>query len=294
MFTVPETRFHFGGDEYILAEMSKEMSVESNFKALAITKEIRSRQIPGVVDICPANASYLVHFNPGIISAYDLLDYLKEIDILKSKPSELNLSIRIVDIPIWYDDPITQEYSRRFKDRHPEPELTNFEFVMKYNHFQDKQAFIEAHTSMPHLISMIGFNPGAAWEFPLGLPREQIIQTPKYNSPRTNTPKQAVGLGGPFTVIYPAAGPGSYQLVGMSAAPTFHTDKQLADFQDSFFLARPGDLWKHRSIDESEYNNIRHEVEQGTYKFYMKEVEFSPEEYFKREKQYIFDLMKEF
>jgi urea carboxylase len=294
MFTVPETHFHFGGDEYIFAEISKDMSAESNFKALAITKELRSRQIPGVLDICPANASYLVRFNPDIISAYDLLDYLKEIDILKSNPSELNLSIRIVEIPIWYDDPITQEYSKRFKDRHSEPHLTNFEFVMKINGFQHKETFIKAHTSMPYLISMIGFNPGTAWEFPLGVPPEQVIQTPKYTSPRTDTPRQAVGLGGAFTVIYPVPGPGSYQLIGISAVPVFHKDEQLEDFKDSLFLARPGDLWKHRSITESEYYSICREVEQGTYRFRMKEVEFSPEEYFRRGRPYILELMEGF
>jgi urea carboxylase len=294
MFTIPETRFYFGGDEYIFAEISKEMNAESNFKALAITSELRQRQIPGVVDICPSNASYLVRFNPDIISAYDLLDYLKEIDIRKSNPSQLNLSVRIVEIPIWYDDPITQEYSRRFKHRHLEPELTNFEFVMKINGFQNKEAFIEAHTSMPHLITMVGFNPGAAWEFPLGMAQEDIIQTPKYISPRTNTPSQAVGLGGAFTVIYPVSGPGSYQLIGMSAVPVFHKEKNLKEFADSFFLARPGDLWKHRSIDESEYTRITNEVNEGTYRYRIKEVEFSPEEYFQRGKSYILELMEGF
>ncbi|MES9759319.1 allophanate hydrolase subunit 1 [Priestia megaterium] len=294
MFTVPETRFHYGGDEYVFAEISKDMSAESNFKALAITKELRSRQIPGVLDICPANASYLVRFNPDIISAYDLLDYLKEIDIIKSNPAELNLSIRIVEIPIWYDDPVTQEYSRRFKDRHQDPSLTNFEFVMKMNGFRDKEAFIEAHTSMPYLISMIGFNPGAAWEFQLGVLREQMIQIPKYISPRTNTPRQAVGLGGAFTMIYPVSGPGSYQLIGMSAVPIFDKNQQLEDFKDSLFLARPGDLWKHRSVTESEFQRISDEVKQGTYRFRMKKVEFSPEEYFRKGRPYILELMEGF
>ncbi|MED1471298.1 allophanate hydrolase subunit 1 [Bacillus salipaludis] len=294
MFTIPETRFHFGGDEYIFAEISKEMSAESNFKALAITKELRSRKIPGVWDICPANASYLVRFNPDIISAFDLLDYLKEIDIIKSKPAELNLSIRIVEIPIWYDDPVTQEYSRRFKDRHQDPSLTNFEFVMKKNGFRDKEAFIEAHTSMPYLISMMGFIPGTAWEFQLGLPREKMIQTPKYMSPRTDTPKQAVGLGGAFTVIYPVSGPGSYQLIGMSAVPIFQKEQQLKDFKQSLFLARPGDLWKHCSVTESEYQRISQEVEQGIYRFRIKEIDFSPEEYFRKGKSYIFELMEGF
>ncbi|MFC4766203.1 5-oxoprolinase subunit B family protein [Effusibacillus consociatus] len=294
MFTLPETRFDFAGDEYIFAEISRDMSAESNFKALAITNELRRRNIPGIIEICPSNASYLVRFNPEIISAHDLVDYLKEIDITKSNPSELNLSVRIVEIPTWYDDPITREYSERFKSRHQAPDLSNFEFVMKINGFTDKQAFIEAHSSTPYLITMVGFTPGTAWQFPLGVSREEIIQTPKYLSPRTDTPNQAVGVGGAFTVVYPVSGPGSYQLIGMSAVPVYHREQRLADLKDTFFLARPGDLWKYRPIDESEYNRIVTEVNQGIYCYHKKDIVFSAEEYFMKGQRYIQELMEVF
>jgi urea carboxylase len=294
LFTLPETRFDFGGDEYIYAEISREMSAESNFKALAITTELRRRNIPGIIDICPSNASYLVRFNPEIILAHDLLDYLKEIDITKSTPSEMNLQVRIVEIPTWYDDPITRECSQRFKDRHHDPSISNFEFVMKINGFTDKKAFIEAHSAMPNLITMVGFIPGTGWGFQLGLSQKEIIQTPKYLSPRTDTPSQAVGLGGAFTVVYPVACPGSYQLIGISAVPVYDREQKLKDFKDTFFLARPGDIWKHRPLDEKEYNQITAEVKQGSYRYHMKEIDFSPEEYFVKRKQYIQELMEVF
>ncbi|RXT06404.1 allophanate hydrolase subunit 1 [Ammoniphilus sp. CFH 90114] len=294
MFTLPETRFEFGGDEYIYAEISRDMSAESNFKALAITKELQRRNIPGIVDICPSNASYLVRFNPELISPHDLLDYLKDIDITKSNPAELNLSIRMVEIPTWYDDPISKEYSMRSRSRHQEPDLSNFEFVMKVNGYKDKHSFVNAHSSMPYLITMVGFIPGTAWEFPLGLSPEEVIQSPKYLSPRTETPKQGVGVGGAFTVVYPAEGPGSYQLIGMSAVPVFDPHKRLIDMGDSYFLARPGDLWKHRAIEEQEYNQIVKQVEDGTYRYRMKHIEFSPEEYFAKGKMYIEWLMEGF
>jgi urea carboxylase len=294
LFNLPETRFDFGGDEYIYAEISKDMSAESNFKALAITNELRKRNIPGIIDICPSNASYLIRFNPEIISAHDLLDYLKEIDITKSNPSELNLQARIVEIPIWYDDPITLEFSKKYKNRHQSPELSNFEFVMKINNFKNKEAFIEAHSAVPYLITMMGFTPGTAWEFPLGLSQEEIIQTPKYLSPRPDTPNQAVGLGGAFTVIYSVSGPGSYQLIGMSAVPVYDNEQKLQDLKDTLFLARPGDIWKHRPIVESEYKRIVSEVKTGTYRYHIKDVEFSPEEYFIKGKSYITELMEGF
>ncbi|USG63357.1 carboxyltransferase domain-containing protein [Brevibacillus ruminantium] len=69
MFMLPETRFDFGRDEYIFAEISRDMSEESNFKSLAITSKLRKRQIPGILDICPSNSSYLIRFDPKVITA---------------------------------------------------------------------------------------------------------------------------------------------------------------------------------------------------------------------------------
>lgn len=293
MFTLPETHFDFVGDEYIYAEISREMSIESNYKAISITNELRKRNIPGIIDICPANASYLIRYNPEKIAGQDLKDYIQEIDIKKSNLSELTMQIRIIEIPTWYDDPITREYSLQFADRHQHPEMTDFEFVMRGNGFTDKNAFIEAHSSMPYFISMVGFIPGTAWEFQIGVPRENIIQVAKYLSPRTKTPARAIGLGGAFTVVYPMESSGSYQLIGMSAVPVYDEKRRLAELND-VVLARPGDFWKHRPIDEREYQRIVDEVERGTYRYRIKEVEFSSEKYLLYGKEYIDDLMEGF
>jgi urea carboxylase len=294
VFTLPETRFDLCGDEYIYAEITKEMSAESNFKALAITNELRKRNIPGIVEIYPANASYLVRYKPEIIHPSDLLDYLKEIDITKSNTSELNLKNRIVEIPVWYDDPITRENAERFKKRNVLNGANNFDFVMKLNGFQDKEAFINAHTKVPYMVTMMGFTPGLAWTFPLGLPKEEIIQAPKYSSPRTKTPKQALSIGGAFSVIYPLRSPGSYQLIGIAAVPIYDQQQKLAAFKDSIFLARPGDLWKYKAVDESEYKKICNEVEQGTYSYKIKDIEFSVDEYHQKKESYIKELMEDF
>lgn len=292
---MPETRFEFGGDEYIYAEISRDMSEESNFKALAVTSELRNREIPGILDICPSNASYLIRFDPEIISANNLLEYLREIDMRKSKPDALSLQVRIVEIPIWYNDPITREYSYRFYERNVVKEkISNFELVMKQNGYTDPKAFIEAHSATPYLISMMGFIPGTAWEYPLGLAKEEVIQTPKYVSPRTDTPERAVGLGGAFTVIYPTSAPGSYQLIGICAVPIFDQSRKMSQLEDSFFLARPGDIWKHRPVEEEEYLRIREEVEAGTYQYRMKDIEFSTVAYFSNKKTYINQLMGDF
>ncbi|MCF6412029.1 5-oxoprolinase subunit B family protein [Pseudalkalibacillus salsuginis] len=294
MLSLPETRFDFCGDEYIFAQITNDMSAESNFKAIAITNELRRRNIPGIIEIYPANASYLVRYDPEALSPFSLLDYLKEIDITKSDESELNMKCKIVEIPIWYDDPVTKEYSIRFNERNKEITESNFDFVMKLNGFKDKDRFIDAHSKVPHLITMLGFTPGTAWTYPLGIPREEIIRAPKYTSPRTQTPKLAIGIGGAFSVIYPTQSPGSYQLIGMSAVPVYEHQQRLEAFKDSIFLASPGDLWKYRTIDESEYRSITKEVEDGTYRYKMKDVHFSAEEYIRKEEKYLSELMEDF
>ncbi|MBU8880729.1 carboxyltransferase domain-containing protein [Bacillus sp. FJAT-29790] len=294
MFNLPETKFNFGGDEYIYAEISRDMRVESNFKALAVTEELRKREIPGITDIVSSNASYLVRYNPDIIAARDLLDYIKKIDLTKSDPAELNLSVRIVEIPAWYDDPVTREYSRRFKNRHPEPDLTNFEYVMKLNGFIDKESFIQSHSETPYLITMVGFLPGTAWHFPLGLQPDEIIQAPKYNSPRIDTPERSIGIGGAFNVIYPVNGPGSYQLIGRSAISVVERTNHLEELQETSFLARPGDIWKYRPINESQYNEITSDVRAGKYRYKTKDIDLSPLEYVEKGKKYIHELMGDF
>lgn len=294
MFNLPETHFNFGGDEYIFAEISRDMRIESNFKALAVTEELRKRDIPGIIDIVSSNSSYLVRFNPDLIAARDLLDYLKEIDLLKSDPTKLLFSVRMVEIPVWYDDPVSMEFSRRFKNRHPSPHLTDFEFVMKVNGFKDKEEFINQHSSTPYLITMVGFLPGTAWHFPLGLQPEEILQTPKYNSPRTETPERGIGMGGAFNVIYPVNGPGSYQLIGRSAIPVVAQQDEIQGLSEESFLARPGDIWKYRPINESEYKQITADVETGKYVNKMKDVNLSPLEYAGKGKQYIQELMEDF
>ena len=50
-------RYSFGGDEHVFAEISEEMSLEAFFKGMAICTELQRRALPGVSEVCPANAS---------------------------------------------------------------------------------------------------------------------------------------------------------------------------------------------------------------------------------------------
>ena len=59
------------------------MTFGANFKALAICQELGRREaVDGIVEICPANASYLVRLDPDVIAPSDLMAELKEIEAL--------------------------------------------------------------------------------------------------------------------------------------------------------------------------------------------------------------------
>ena len=61
-------RYTFGADEHLFIEVSEEMSLKAFFHSLSLTRKIESLNINGVLDICLANASCQIRFNPDIIT----------------------------------------------------------------------------------------------------------------------------------------------------------------------------------------------------------------------------------
>ncbi|RST71516.1 carboxyltransferase domain-containing protein [Siminovitchia acidinfaciens] len=294
MIFFSETKFDFCGDEYIFAEISREMKIESTLKALSITNELSKRNIPGIIEIYPNNASYLVRYDPNVISPHHLLDYLRDVDRMKNTEESLNVDARIIEIPVLYDDEETRKISLQYSRHHGESEESNFDYVMKLRGFKSREEVIRRHSGPLYLVTAIGFKPGTAWCFPLRGTKSEMVEVPKYRSPREYTPERAVGLGGVFTVVYPSESPGSYQLIGRSAVPVYDVYQRLAPFKESFVLARPGDLWKYRPVSKAEYQNIREEVLNGTYEYKIKPVSFSATKYDELGAEYIEQLKEEF
>ena len=66
-------RYTFGGDEHLFVEVDEAMSLEAFFVSLAITNAVRDAKISGVTEICPANASFQIKFDPDVIHPQKLL-----------------------------------------------------------------------------------------------------------------------------------------------------------------------------------------------------------------------------
>ena len=255
------SRYTFGGDEHILVEIDEEMSLEAFFKSLSLTNEIREAKIKGVTEICPANASYQVKFDPDILHPNDLLFELKEME-KNADQGKTKLNTRIIEIPVYYQDPWTTETLMRFRDRHQDPNSTDIEFAAQINGYKSVDDFIEAHSGSPWFVGMVGFVAGLPFLYQM-VDRKRQIQVPKYLRPRTDTPKQTVGYGGSFSCIYSVRGAGGYQMFGITPVTIFDSSQNTSYLRDFMVFFKPGDIVKWKPINREEYDQTVIDVGSG-------------------------------
>ncbi|EAR51714.1 allophanate hydrolase, subunit 1 [Oceanicola granulosus HTCC2516] len=267
-----KTRYSHGGDEHIFVEVDEEMSLDAFFKSLSMTNALREADIDGVTEICPANASFQVKFDPDVIAPGDMLDKLKALEDV-AESAEKKMTTRIVEVPVFYQDPWTHETLMRFRERHQDPDGTDLDYAAKINGYDSAEAFIEAHHSSPWFVSMVGFVAGLPFLYQL-VEREKQLQVPKYLRPRTDTPKQTVGYGGCFSCIYSVRGAGGYQMFGITPMTIFDPEQTVSYLKDFMVFFRPGDIVKFAPIDRAEYDRILAAVEDGSYRPRIAEVTF--------------------
>ncbi len=273
--TLPEhARYSWGGDEFLLVEIAPDMSLEANFVSNSIAEGLADRALDGIVDICPANASLLIRFDPDELAYTELERTVRELETEVRKATVQELETRIVEVPVWYNDPYTSETVARFREGfHQRPEGTDLDYSAEVNGLANAGEFIRRHHETPWLVSMVGFVSGLPFLFQL-TPRERQLEVPKYLSPRTDTPPLTIGIGGCFTAHYSVRGAGGYQMLGITPTPIFDPEQKLPDFADFMVLFRTGDIVKYRPVEEEEYRSIEAEVEAGTYRYRQAPVTF--------------------
>ena len=268
-----KTRYSFGGDEHVFVECDEEMSLEAFFKSLSLTSAIREAGIKGVTEICPANASLQVKFDPDVIAPDDMMAEIKSLEATAEK-SEPTIATRIVEIPVFYDDPWTRETLMRFRERHQDPASTDLEYAARINGYGSVADFVGAHAGSPWFVSMVGFVAGLPFMYQM-VERAKQIQVPKYLRPRTDTPKLTIGHGGCFGCIYSVRGAGGYQMFGITPMPIYDPKQQISYLREFMIFFRPGDIVKFRPVDRAEYDDDVKQVEAGRFHPLVKPVTFS-------------------
>jgi urea carboxylase len=270
-------RYSYGGDDHIFVEVDEEMSLEAFFRTLSVTNALRDSRIRGVTEICPANASFLVKFDPDAIAADEVLAELKTLAASAAK-AEPVLKTRIIEIPVYYNDPWTHETLMRFRERHQEPGSTDIEYAARINNFAGIDEFIKAHSGAPWFVSMVGFVAGLPFLYQM-VDRKRQIEAPKYLRPRTDTPKLTVGHGGCFGCIYSVRGAGGYQMFGITPMPIYDPNQKISYLRDFMCLFKPGDIVQWKPIGREAYEDTLGEVEAGRFSPLVADVTFSLPEF---------------
>jgi urea carboxylase len=268
-----KTRYSFGGDEHVFVEIDEEMSLDAFFKSLSMTNAVRDSRIKGVTEICPANASLQIRFDPDVISPDDMLAELKRLESAADK-ADPTLKTRIIEIPVYYNDPSTHETLMRFRERHQEPTSTDLEYTAKINNYGSVDDLVNAHAGAPWFVSMVGFVAGLPFLYQM-VERSRQIEAPKYLRPRTDTPKLTVGHGGCFGCIYSVRGAGGYQMFGVTPMPIYDPKQEVSYLRDFMIFFKPGDIIKFKPVDRDGYDAALEEVERGKFEPPIRPVTFS-------------------
>lgn len=95
----------------------------------------------------------------------------------------------------------------------------------------DPATYIRIHAATEHAVVFLGFQPGFAYL--RGVP--SALHAPRRATPRREVAAGSIAVGGAYTGIYPAQGPGGWNIIGRTRAVLFDPRR------DTPALLAPGD-----------------------------------------------------
>lgn len=265
-------RYRLAGERHLLIELSNEINLGINFRAITLAhqllqSEIGRAGIRAVLDVVPSFTTVLIQYDPQIITLQGLIRYC-DYCLQQQELTELELPSRLIEIPVAYNDRWSracfEQYCQTIKPIEDNPQL-----VARLNGFHSLDDLVTYHATPEWWVGAVGFIAGLPTLMPLD--PQFRLHAPKYDPPRTWTPKGTVGVASGFTTIYPTVVPDGYQMLGRTPVPIFDPEQRLKPFQNTQFLFKIGDRVKFRPISETEFEAIEHDVEQGRYEYQISE-----------------------
>lgn len=147
-----------------------------------------------------------------------------EWDILDIVPAYTSLAIYLsADSPLNHDieplDKLVEKlwtHSNSFQNNHENIHIIEVCYngedireLANYHHLTVSDV-IQWHTKPEYFIAMLGFKP----YFPYLIGLDEILITPRRDSPRLNVPQGSVAIGGAQTGIYTENSPGGWHIIG--------------------------------------------------------------------------------
>lgn len=251
------------GDCYLAVEFGDEADLVLNFRVLALADALQREALPGVIEIIPSFRELGIvfdRFETDFDTLRDAVDAIqKTVADVKTLPS------RLVELPVWYDDPWSADLAKRFNVQ------KNIDFVAEANDITIDEV-IKRHTGTDYWVVCVGFTPGCYFSIPLDA--SKWLKSPKYKTPRSYTPARLIALAGFSTGAYPVASPGGYQVIGRLAVNIYEPNSKSAVFPDDGVLLQAGDRLRYYNVGALEYEDIWNAAQDGTFKYRITQEEF--------------------
>lgn len=287
--TLPETGsrlevlFRQAGDGFLQVEYGREQraNLQDSFRIQTVNEIVLNKNIKGLIETVPGIRTNMFHFDPEVISVYQLIDEIKQAEESVTSIDDIVVESRLIHLPIAFEDSETKKAVEKYL-REVRPDAPNcingynLEYIAMCNGVTVEE-IKKMILGIEWYNSGGGFWPGGGFFWPMD-PRCAII-VPKYNPPRTWSPEGAVGIGGPCIFTYTTPTGGGYQLFGRTI-PTFQFSQKHPMFKDSPFLYKPADRIKFHEVSEAEILEIyKHVHEQTDYEYQIEEGEIVVKEY---------------
>ena len=194
---------------------------------LAATERLRHGFGPALVDLVPSYTTLMVHYDLTALTpaqARALID-----QALTDLQPQAQGSGQCHVLPVWYDLSVG-------------PELN----LLSQRSGLAVEEVIRRHSAHEYQVFALGFAPGFAF---MGLV-DELLATPRLNTPRKRVAAGSVGIAERQTAAYPVVSPGGWNLIGRTPAKLFDRER------DGYSLMQPGDTVRFAPVSHAEFVNL--------------------------------------
>ncbi|RFD34468.1 allophanate hydrolase [Pseudomonas sp. GL93] len=194
---------------------------------LTATERLRNGFGPALVDLVPSYTTLMVHYDLTALTpaqARALID-----QALTDLQPQAQGSGQCHVLPVWYDLSVG-------------PELT----LLSQRSGLAVEEVIRRHSAHEYQVFALGFAPGFAF---MGLV-DEVLATPRLNTPRKRVAAGSVGIAERQTAAYPVVSPGGWNLIGRTPAKLFDRER------DGYSLMQPGDTVRFEAVSHAQFVNL--------------------------------------
>ncbi|OAE13878.1 allophanate hydrolase [Pseudomonas simiae] len=194
---------------------------------LAATQRLREGFGAALVDLVPSYTTLMVHYDLTALSPAQARELIGQ--ALTDLQPQAQGSGQCHVLPVWYDLSVG-------------PELN----LLSQRSGLAVDDVIRRHSAHEYQVFSLGFAPGFAF---MGLV-DEILATPRLNTPRKRVAAGSVGIAERQTAAYPVVSPGGWNLIGRTPAKLFDRER------DGYSLMQPGDTVRFEAVGHAEFINL--------------------------------------